>query len=593
MKKRFLAILLTLVMALPLLPTTALAAESTPVSSSNINAQEYANGRRWAKTVKSYLYENSTRGLTRVEYANNQVIVEDYNSQFQLQSSRTIPVELPIWGGFFAGKDCNFMVFGQNNEEENDGKEVIRIVKYSKDWQRLDAVGLFGANTIHPFDAGSTRFAEYNGYLYIHTCHEMYTSSDGLNHQASVMILVRERDMKITDSSYEVGGVAYTSHSFNQFILIDQQNNILALDHGDAYPRAITLQKLIAKAGKDSFRESKRVPAERPGWYYTVYEDEVSVKDLPAAAVHYNDTGAAVGGFAETSNGYVTAYNFDGKASNLGTDPRDVYLAITNKNLSNTNTVKLSSGMDTSVPVLASTGLDGGYVMWNGRTNSLTFDNALYYTHYDANGRAGEVQTAAASLSDCVPIVWNGKVVWYVTNSSAPTFYTLDGSGVTAHTAVAGTSSSSTSQQPAQPQTAKPTNDKLTVNGRAVTPTAYKINNANYFKLRDVAVLLNGSPKQFSVGYDGGTGTVTITTGQPYTPNGSELKGVPAANGIANISNNAILINGVRVDLTVYKIGGTNYFQIRDLAKKLDFNVGWTQERGMFIEGDKPYDPSN
>ncbi|MDE6589335.1 MAG: hypothetical protein K2K53_03080, partial [Oscillospiraceae bacterium] len=319
-----------------------------------------------------------------------------------LQASRTIEPELSIWGGFYAGRDYNFLVFGQNNEEENDSKEVIRVVKYSKDWQRLGAVGLYGANTIHPFDAGSLRFAEYNGYLYIHTCHEMYTSNDGLNHQASVMINVRQSDMKITDSACEVGGVAYTSHSFNQYILIDQNQNIVALDHGDAYPRSITIQKLIAKAGKDSFRESKRVPAEQPGWYYIVYEDEATVEDL-TGSTGANDTGAAVGGFAEISGGYVTAYNYDGVASNLGTAQRNVYLAFTDKNLSRTNTVKLSSGGDTTVPVLAPTGLDGGYIMWNGRAGSswysASIDKTLHYARYDANGNVTKVVDAEGNTT--------------------------------------------------------------------------------------------------------------------------------------------------------------------------------------------------
>ncbi|MDE6589384.1 MAG: hypothetical protein K2K53_03355, partial [Oscillospiraceae bacterium] len=74
---RALSLALCAVMALSLLPGTAYAAD--PVTSKNINAQEYANGRRWASTVKSYLYANSIGGLTRVEYTSSQVIVEDYD----------------------------------------------------------------------------------------------------------------------------------------------------------------------------------------------------------------------------------------------------------------------------------------------------------------------------------------------------------------------------------------------------------------------------------------------------------------------------------------------------------------------------------
>ena len=64
-------------------------------------------------------------------------MAEDYSPDFQYLSGRTIPMELSRWGGFFAGADYNFFVFGQENPSESDSTEVIRVVKYSKDWQRL------------------------------------------------------------------------------------------------------------------------------------------------------------------------------------------------------------------------------------------------------------------------------------------------------------------------------------------------------------------------------------------------------------------------------------------------------------------------
>lgn len=167
MKKKLLAILLPVVFAVSLLPGTVFAADN-PEISSNINGQAY--GKR-ATTVTSYLYENESGGLTRVEYvpdvegsidhdggewnswgvvSEEHIVVEDYNSSFLFQSSRFKPMELDIWGGFFAGDTCNFLVFGQKNTDEDDSKEVIRVVKYSKDWQRLGQASLYGANTVTP-----------------------------------------------------------------------------------------------------------------------------------------------------------------------------------------------------------------------------------------------------------------------------------------------------------------------------------------------------------------------------------------------------------------------------------------------------------
>ena len=143
------------------------------------------------------------------------------------------------------------------------------------------------------------------------------------------------------------------------------------------------------------------------------------------------------------------------------------------------------------------------------------------------------------------------------------------------------------------PLTADPTNDALTVDGKSATPTAYKIGGANYFPLRDVAMLLSGTKAQFSVEYDGEHNAVKLTTGKAYTPQGWELAGAASQSQEAIVGNDSIYINGEKADFTVFKIGGSNFFQIRDLGKALGFNVGWTAEKGMFIESDKPYDPNN
>ena len=399
-------------------------------------------GRRWATPIESYLFANSVGGLTRVEFIGDKIVAEDYSTSFALIASRDLPAELPIWGGFFSGANYNFLVFGQNNEEENDAKEVIRIVKYSKDWQRLGSDSLYGANTIHPFDAGSLRFAEYGDYLYIRTCHEMYTTSDGLNHQANVMIAVRQSDMKITESFTKIKNVdfGYVSHSFNQFVLIDKEGRIVTLDHGDAGDtRSAVLLRYLGKAGQDSFLQGKEVPIpDMPNWYTTKYCERADLVTFPTAQSHYNDTGASLGGLAEIANGYVAVYNFDGTASDLGTAPRTVYLTFAGKDMSVGQTIQLSFDMDTSVPHLVPAGLGGGFVLWNERTSrnwhTSGMNKILYYASYDANGNCA-TGTGSAPLSDCAPIYWNEKIVWYVTENSAPTFYTLDATGVNAYPA--------------------------------------------------------------------------------------------------------------------------------------------------------------
>lgn len=399
-------------LVLSLFPAT-LAAGSGPAESSNINKQNYS---RWSSPVTSYLYENESGGLTRVEYTGGQVVVENYSASFAFLDSRTIQPELPIWGGFFAGESYNFLVFGQSNAAESDSTEVIRVVKYDKNWNRLGAASLKGARTTIPFDAGSLRCDEYGDYLYIRTCHEMYTSGDGLNHQANLTMAVRQSDMSITDSFYDVMNISlgYVSHSFNQFILVDEDGKILALDHGDAYPRSAVMVGYYSNASTGKFSGSGY------DWCWNM--------DLQtfAGSIGDNTTGASVGGMEETTNGYVMTFNYDGVG---GGGDRYVYFQYMDKATGKGKQYKLNNSAGSNTPVLAPTGLEGGYLLWNDKSG-----DTLNYVTYDASGVPGDgVQTAAAPLSDCQPIPYGNGVVWYVTENSVPTFYTLDASGVAAH----------------------------------------------------------------------------------------------------------------------------------------------------------------
>lgn len=129
--------------------------------------------------------------------------------------------------------------------------------------------------------------------------------------------------------------------------------------------------------------------------------------------------------------------------------------------------------------------------------------------------------------------------------------------------------------------TAMPTNDTLLCDGVPQTPTVYKINDSNYFKIRDLAAILNGTGKQFAVGYDAEKQSVTADTGAGYIRLDTDLAGAPAGgNKSASPSNDAIYINGVRIDAEVYKIDGSNYFKLRDLGQALDFYVGWDGSTG-------------
>ena len=119
----------------------------------------------------------------------------------------------------------------------------------------------------------------------------------------------------------------------------------------------------------------------------------------------------------------------------------------------------------------------------------------------------------------------------------------------------------------------------LTVNGEAVTCQKYNIDGYNYFKLRDLAKLLDGTESQFNVDYDKAANSIVITTGSAYTtPDGTELKIGEDLSAKAKLSPQSLIIDGeVCADLTAYNIGGSNYFKLRELGKVLHFYVHYDE----------------
>ena len=119
---------------------------------------------------------------------------------------------------------------------------------------------------------------------------------------------------------------------------------------------------------------------------------------------------------------------------------------------------------------------------------------------------------------------------------------------------------------------------RLMVDGVFKDVEKYNIRGNNYFKLRDLAYMLNGTGSQFSVGYDNATETVSIVTGQPYLSIGGELVIGTDKSSTAQATSQTILINGERRnDLTVYNLGGNNFFRLRDLGMALNFEVGYDE----------------
>ena len=375
----------------------------------------------WSSVTNSYLVQNSDETLTRLENTSSGIVVENYSADGKkLISQRTISKELNIFGGFYSGKDYNYLVFGQNNTAESDSKEVVRVVKYTKSWSKVNSCSISGVNTTKPFSAGSLRMEEAGGKLYVYTCHEMYADSDGINHQANMLFTIDESSMSLTDSMYDVSNLTdgYVSHSFNQFIKADESGKyIYRVDHSESSNytmngsylsvNGITLTKYKAD-GKS-----------------TAVNVSIPVKfDMNKS----NYTGASIGGFELGSGNCLIAYAKD-VSSNCKT--RNVYISVTDELFNGTQNIALtnygtSSKVTCRTPQLIKINDNLFLVMWE-EYNSSTGKTATKTMTVDSNGKTvTKAISHSFGLSDCQPIVCSdGMVKWYVTNNSAPTLYKL------------------------------------------------------------------------------------------------------------------------------------------------------------------------
>ena len=375
----------------------------------------------WSSVTNSYLVQNSDGTLTRLENTSSGIVVENYSADGKkLISQRTISKELNLFGGFYSGKDYNYLVFGQNNTAESDSKEVVRVVKYTKSWSKVNSCSISGVNTTKPFSAGSLRMEEAGGKLYVYTCHEMYADSDGINHQANMLFTIDESSMSLTDSMYDVSNLTdgYVSHSFNQFIKADESGKyIYRVDHSESSNytmngsylsvNGITLTKYKAD-GKS-----------------TAVNVSIPVKfDMNKS----NYTGASIGGFELGSGNCLIAYAKD-VSSNCKT--RNVYISVTDELFNGTQNIALtnygtSSKVTCRTPQLIKINDNLFLVMWE-EYNSSTGKTATKTMTVDSNGKTvTKAISHSFGLSDCQPIVCSdGMVKWYVTNNSAPTLYKL------------------------------------------------------------------------------------------------------------------------------------------------------------------------
>lgn len=303
--------------------------------------------------------------------------------------------------------------------EENE-KEVIRVVKYDKDFNKVSQLSVNGKDsyTTMPFNAGALRMAEENNTLVVHTARQRYLTEDGKRHQSQLTLVVNTDTMTLKN---EIGRFQenHVSHSFDQYVQFDSQEHVL-VDLGDAYPRAVVLQKGNGKSYK-----------------------EVELFDIPGQ-IGANCTGVSIGGFEVSEKAYITAINtIDHKLAKgytsfeiegISEEQRNVVLCVLPKQQVSSSAVKQieimnysGKGKTCSAPYLVKLDDKRLAVLWEEYNLENKSDVTVRYTFVDSLGNpCGEIGTMeGARLSSCRPAVVGGAISWFVDYEGERVIYTL------------------------------------------------------------------------------------------------------------------------------------------------------------------------
>ncbi|MGN0470480.1 MAG: leucine-rich repeat protein, partial [Acutalibacteraceae bacterium] len=402
-------------------PISAYAATIVPCAVDNLNSKLKHN---------SYLTAVDN-GYMRVFYNNQTIGIEYYDNSFNIISKKTIPAELEYWGGFYKGSDAYYLVEGCPNIAEDDSAEVVRVIKYDRNWNRLGAAkitgntDIFGGVVRYPFDMGCVEFAENNGMLYIVTGHEGYVDPQyNQGHQGFLMIAVDEAKMtgKIIDADL--------GHSFAQYIDNDSSGYyVLQQKEGS---RCTVLSEYDIHGY--NFSKTQIARTFEYGGVLT------SAWAIPCYA--------SLDGMAMSSDNIlclgtsIDQSKYDDVTSDT---PHNVYLTITPKSdiSAESTTVKWLTSFTDGGKCFTGAKItkinDNRFMIsWSEYTSTMEMPIAtdvndcltaynLHYIFVDGSGNTVSKEfTEKAAISDCQPTVKGSDIVFYSSTANTVDFYTIN-----------------------------------------------------------------------------------------------------------------------------------------------------------------------
>lgn len=340
------------------------------------------------KCRTSFLGRNATGGYQTAIYNDGKIYVRNFSGNYKVESSKVIDLELPIWGGVFLGKSYNYVICGKTyDKESDDGGEVYRIIKYSKDFERISSVSLNGKETYtaRPFDWGNVSVDEKGDLLTVYTSR---LRQDG--HQSNIAIRINTSDMTVSD---KYGMISFpdvhVSHSFRQIVKYDDAEPVY-VDVSDASPQ------------RSIFLQSKNV--------------KKALINI-AGEYGYNVTNAELSGLAASDTNYLVVGSYVNQESN------NIFLSSVDKE---SGEVKNQWMTDSSAfmqkyfhnPRIVKITRNKYLVMWGSYTTQ--------YILVDGKGNIiSELKESSAPITDCEPIYANGRVVCFSVERGTMEFHEI------------------------------------------------------------------------------------------------------------------------------------------------------------------------
>lgn len=395
--------------------TTMIPAANEPMPSNNLSS----GGKRNSALV------DTGSNYMRVFYDDDseKAHIEYYDYGFKLLSRSSLALELPIWGGFFNGADNYYLVEGKNNTAEDDAAEVIRVIKYDKSWNRVGAVSITSQGGVgYPFIRGNVEMTEQDGKLYVVTARRGYVDeSVGQGHQGFYMVAVDEESMKGDSAAGDL------SHSFAQYVVGDGANLYVA-EQCEGLRRAQLTKFTPATESFECYREAivelYKYGGERTSsWAIPCY---ATVNGAALSSQNILTIGTSIDQTKYDSYEYDSPYNLY-----VTVTPTSSFTEDDTKVIQLTN---YTSG-DKEFKGAEITKINDDRFMVSWQENEIQDEQeddelSLYRLHYvfiDGSGnKIGQEHTAEAAISNCKPIVSNGKIVYYASDDVMMNFYTID-----------------------------------------------------------------------------------------------------------------------------------------------------------------------